>query len=120
MAALAILISCMGLFGLVAIITKKKIKEIGIRKILGASGFQITSMLSASFTKLVVISFIVVSPVTYFLLSKWLENFSYRISIDPWQFLWGGFIAILIAFVTISYHTIRSARENPVNALRCD
>jgi putative ABC transport system permease protein len=118
MAAFAILISCMGLFGLVAIITKKKIKEIGIRKTLGASGFQIITMLSTSFTKLVVVSFIVVSPVTYYLLSKWLENFSYRIGINPWQFLLGGFIAILIALITISYHTFRSARENPVKALR--
>jgi putative ABC transport system permease protein len=118
MAAFAILISCMGLFGLVAITTKKKIKEIGIRKILGASAFQITTMLSTSFTKLVVVSFIVVSPITYYLLTKWLENFSYRIGLNPFLFLSGGVIALVIALVTIGYHTIKSARENPVNSLR--
>ena len=117
-AAFAILISCIGLFGLVAITTKKKVKEIGIRKVLGASGIQIATMLSTSFTKLIAISFVIVSPLTYYFLSEWLETFSYRVSIDLWLFISGGLIAILIALVTISYNIIRSARENPVNSLR--
>ncbi|HYI78616.1 MAG TPA: FtsX-like permease family protein, partial [Chryseolinea sp.] len=118
MAGLAILISCMGLFGLAAITTARKIKEIGIRKVLGATEAQITVLLSRNFTMLLIISFIVASPVTYWLLLKWLESFAYRISINPLLFLLGGFVALIIALLTISYHTIRSARSNPVDSLR--
>lgn len=118
MAGLAILISCMGLFGLAAITTEKKTKEIGIRKALGASETQITLLLSRNFAWLIVLSFIIVSPITYYLLSGWLENFAYRIGINPFLFLLGGAIAMAIALLTISYHTLRSARANPVNALR--
>jgi putative ABC transport system permease protein len=118
MASLAILISCMGLFGLAAITTERKTKEIGIRKALGATEAQITVLLSRNFTLLVIISFILVSPVTYWLLSSWLDTFAYRISINPLVFLLGGIIALFIALATISYHTIRSARANPVKSLR--
>ena len=118
MAGLAILISCMGLFGLAAITTARKIKEIGIRKVLGATETQITVLLSRNFTMLLIISFIVASPVTYWLLLKWLESFAYRITINPLLFLLGGFVALTIALLTISYHTIRSARSNPVDSLR--
>jgi len=118
MAGLAILISCMGLFGLAAITTEKKTKEIGIRKALGATETQITLLLSRNFAWLIVLSFIIVSPITYYLLSGWLENFAYRIGINPFLFLLGGGIAMAIALLTISYHTLRSARANPVQALR--
>ena len=118
MAALAILISCMGLFGLVTITTAKRIKEIGIRKTLGASEFQITALLSRNFMFLILLSFILVSPVTYWMLSSWLNFFAYHIEINPLLFLLGGIIALLIALITISYHTIKSARANPVQALR--
>jgi putative ABC transport system permease protein len=118
MAGLAILISCMGLFGLAAITTARKIKEIGIRKVLGATETQITVLLSRNFTMLLIISFIVASPVTYWLLLKWLESFAYRITINPVLFLLGGLVALTIALLTISYHTIRSARSNPVDSLR--
>ncbi|HPW61786.1 MAG TPA: ABC transporter permease [Cyclobacteriaceae bacterium] len=118
MAGLAILISCMGLFGLAAITTEKKTKEIGIRKALGASETQITLLLSRNFAWLIVLSFIIVCPITYYLLSGWLENFAYRIGINPFLFLLGGAIAMAIALLTISFHTLRSARANPVNALR--
>ena len=118
MAALAILISCVGLFGLAAITTEKKTKEIGIRKSLGATETQITVLLSRNFTFLIILSFVLVSPLTYFLLRTWLENFAYRISINPLLFLAGGLLALVIALLTISYHTIRSARANPVKALR--
>ncbi|MBS1978000.1 MAG: ABC transporter permease [Bacteroidetes bacterium] len=117
-AILAIVISCIGLFGLVTITTNKKVKEIGVRKLLGATNIQISSMLSSSFAKLILVSFILICPITYYILLKWLENFSYRISISPWTFFAGGFSAIIIAMLTISYHTIKSARENPVNSLR--
>ena len=118
MAGLAILISCMGLFGLAAITTEKKTKEIGIRKVLGATEGQITVLLSKNFTALILISFIVVSPITYFLLYGWLQNFAYRININLAVFFMGGILSLLIALLTISYHTIRSARSNPVKALR--
>lgn len=118
MAGLAILISCMGLFGLAAIITGKKTKEIGIRKVLGASEGQITLLLSRNFMLLITVSFVLVTPVTYYLLRAWLEGFAYRIGINPLLFVLGGLIAMVIALGTISYHTLRSARANPVKALR--
>lgn len=118
MAGLAILISCMGLFGLAAITTERKTKEIGIRKVLGASETQITVLLARNFTFLVLLSFVLASPVTYWLLLKWLDEFAYRIAINPWVFLAGGMLALVIALVTISFHTIRSARMNPVKSLR--
>lgn len=118
MAALAILISCMGLFGLAAITTERKTKEIGIRKVLGASETQITVLLSRNFTLLIVLSFVLASPVTYLLLTKWLESFAYRTTINPLLFLLGAVVALIIALATISYHTLRSARANPVKALR--
>jgi len=118
MASLAILISCMGLFGLAAITTEKKTKEIGIRKVLGATETQITVLLSKNFTGLIVISFIVVSPITYWLLSGWLQTFAYRIDIHVAVFFVGGILSLVIALLTISYHTLRSARANPVKALR--
>ena len=118
MALLAILIACMGLFGLAAITTERKVKEIGIRKILGASVGQIMAQLSKNFAFLVLLAFLIFSPFTYLLMRKWLENFAYRIEINPLVFLLGGIIAILIALLTISYHTLRSARVNPVESLR--
>jgi putative ABC transport system permease protein len=118
MAGLAILISCMGLFGLAAITTRRKTKEIGIRKVLGATEIELTVLLSRNFTMLIVLSFIIASPVTYYLLLKWLEGFAYRITINPLLFLAGGILALVIALMTISYHTIRSARGNPVDAIK--
>jgi putative ABC transport system permease protein len=118
MAGLAIIISCVGLFGLAAITTEKRIKEIGIRKSLGATETQITLLLSRNFTLLILTSFVLVSPLTWFLLQSWLQNFAYRVAINPLWFVAGGGIALTIALLTISYHTIRSARANPVKALR--
>ena len=117
-ALLAIFISCIGLFGMASFMAEQRTKEIGIRKVLGASETQITLLLSGNFTRLIVISFMIVSPATYWILSVWLENFAFRISINPMVFLAGGVLALVIALLTISYHTLRSARANPVNALR--
>jgi putative ABC transport system permease protein len=118
MAGLAVLISCMGLFGLSAITTERRTKEIGIRKVLGATEGQITFLLAKNFSFLVILSFILASPVTYWFLIKWLESFAYRITINPVLFLIGGLLALSIALGTISYHTIRYARMNPVKSLR--
>jgi putative ABC transport system permease protein len=118
MASLAILISCMGLFGLAAITTERKTKEIGIRKVLGATETQITFLLSRNFTMLIIVSCVIASPITYWQLSSWLDSFAYRIEINPLWFVAGAGIALLISISTISYHTIRSARSNPVDSLR--
>ncbi len=120
MAILAILIACLGLFGLAAITTEKKIKEIGIRKVLGASISNILYHLSRNFAWLVVVAFLVFSPVTYWLMQRWLENFAERISIHPGVFLLGLIIALTVALLTISFHTLRAALNNPVTALRDD
>lgn len=118
MAILAILIACMGLFGLAAITTEKKVKEIGVRKILGASAGQIMVQLSRNFAGMVFLAFVLFSPITYILMNKWLENFAYRIEIGPLVFVAGCLVALVIALLTISYHTLRSARVNPVESLR--
>lgn len=118
MAVLAILISCMGLFGLAAITTVRKTKEIGIRKVLGATEAEITVLLSRNFALLIGIAFVIASPVTYWLLLRWLDSFAYRVDINPWLFVLGGLMALTIALATISYHTIRSAMANPAKALK--
>lgn len=120
LAGTAILIACMGLFGLVAIVAHKRLKEIGIRKTLGASSFQITTMLANSFARLMTIAFVLVCPIAYYLLNAWLQNFSYRIHLEVWVFVAGGLIALAVAFLTISYHTIKAAFGNPVEWLRSE
>jgi putative ABC transport system permease protein len=117
-AVLAILIACMGLFGLAAIAMEQRVKEIGIRKVLGASVSQLVLQLSASFAFLVVVAFVVFSPLTSYLLGMWLENFAFHVSLSIWIFVIGGVMALLIALATISFHTFRSARSNPVDTLR--
>ncbi|MEL7002310.1 MAG: FtsX-like permease family protein, partial [Bacteroidota bacterium] len=118
MAALAILIACLGLFGLAAIITERKIKEVGIRKVLGASVGQITFLLSKNFAVLILVAFVLASPVTYLILEGWLENFAFRIDINILIFILGGILALAIALLTVGYHTIKASRGNPVKALR--
>jgi putative ABC transport system permease protein len=118
MAGLSILISCIGLFGLAAITIEKKTKEIGVRKVLGATESQITVLLSRNFAMLIVIAFVIVSPLTYYALHRWLESFAYRININLLVFVLGGILALVIGLLTISYHTLKSARANPVKALR--
>ena len=118
MTVLAILISCMGLFGLAALITGGRTKEIGIRKVLGASEMQIWALLSQRFVLLIIISFILIVPISYYLLSTWLQNFAYHVSINPLIFGLSGGIAISIGLLTISYHTVKTARVNPADILK--
>lgn len=118
--ALAILIACLGLFGLAAYAAEQRNKEIAIRKVIGASTTNIINILSADFIKLVCISILVASPVGWFAMNKWLEDFAYRINISWIVFLIAGLIAIAIALITISFQSIKAAIANPVKSLRTE
>ena len=115
---LAILIACLGLFGLASLMVAQRTREIGVRKVLGASASRITLLLSKDFTKLVAVAFVVGTPVTYLAMNRWLENFAYRVDIAWWIFLLAGLIALLVAFLTVSYQSIKAALANPMKALR--
>ena len=117
-AVLSIIIACLGLFGLATFTAEQRSKEIGIRKILGASVSGIISLLSREFLQLVVVALLIASPLAYYLMNRWLENFVYHIEIRWWVFLLAGLLAVLIAFVTVSLQSIKAALSNPVQALR--
>ncbi|MGH2564788.1 MAG: ABC transporter permease, partial [Ginsengibacter sp.] len=119
-AALAIIISCFGLFGLAAYTAQRRIKEIGIRKVLGASVAGITTLLSKDFLRLVAISCIIAFPVAWWIMHNWLQNYEYRIDISWRIFLAAGIIAILIALITVSFQAIKAAIANPVKSLRTE
>jgi putative ABC transport system permease protein len=118
--ALAIIIACLGLFGLAAFVTEQRVKEIGIRKVLGASVSGITTLLSKDFLKLVLVAVIIAAPVVWFVMNKWLQDFAYRISIEWWVFVIAGLIALFIAWITVSFHSIKAAIANPVKSLRTE
>jgi ABC-type antimicrobial peptide transport system permease subunit len=115
---LSIVISCLGLFGLATFATQRRTKEIGVRKVLGAGEARIVVLLAREFLGLVAISLLVAFPVAGFLMHQWLQGFVDRVSISGWIFAAAGVSALLIAFVTVSYQTIRAALANPVDALR--
>jgi len=119
-ASLAILISCLGLFGLAAYTAERRTKEIGVRKVLGASVHGIAALLSKEFIKLVCISCIVAFPVAWWAMHNWLQNYQYRIEISWWIFLIAGTAAILIALLTVSFQAIKAAVANPVKSLRTE
>jgi putative ABC transport system permease protein len=116
----AIFIACMGLFGLATYSAELRVKEIGVRKVLGASVAGITTLLSKDFIKLVLISIVVASPVAWLLMNKWLQEFAYRIKIEWWIFLVSGIAALSIALFTVSYQAIKAAVANPVKNLRTE
>lgn len=116
-ALLAIVIACLGLFGLAAYIAERKRKEIGVRKVLGASVPQIIGLLSFDFMKLVLVALLIGIPVAYWSMSQWLQGFVYKVDVSAEAFLYAGFLLLLITFGTISYQAIKSARMNPVNSL---
>jgi putative ABC transport system permease protein len=117
---LAVFISCLGLLGLVIYTTTQRTKEIGVRKVLGATVSQIVSLISLDFILLVLIAFIVAAPVAWFGVSKWLQNFAYRTQISWWTFLLAGVVMVLIALLTLSLQTIRAAIANPVKSLKTE
>jgi len=117
---LAILIACLGLFGLAAFAAEQRHKEIGIRKVLGASVSTIVRMLSMDFIRLVVIATLIASPLAWWVMQRWLQDFAYRVDLHWWILGIAGFIAVLIAFITISFQSIRAAVANPVDSLRSE
>jgi putative ABC transport system permease protein len=117
---IAIFISCLGLFGLTTFSIEQRTKEIGIRKVLGASVAGIVSLLSRDFLKLVVISFLVASPLAWYFINKWLQGFAYKTPFTIWMVLAGCAVALLIAFFTISIQAIKAAIANPVKSLRTE
>jgi putative ABC transport system permease protein len=118
--SLAIIIACLGLFGLAAYAAEQRTKEIGIRKVLGANISTIVTMLSKDFIKLVLISIIIATPLAWWAMQKWLQSFAYRQNIQWWVIAVAGFAAIIIAFITISFQSIKAALSNPVNSLRSE
>jgi putative ABC transport system permease protein len=117
---MAIFIGCMGLFGLAAFSAEQRIKEIGIRKVLGASVFNITAMLSKTFLKPVLIASLIAFPIAWWAMHSWLEDFEYRVHISWWIFLLAGLIATLIALITVGFQAVKAAWANPVKSLRTD
>lgn len=119
-ATLAIIISCLGLFGLAAFTAGARTKEIGVRKVLGASAAGIAGMLSKDFLQLVIVSCLVAFPVAWWIMHSWLQNYQYRIVISWWIFLMAGLVAVFIALITVSTQAIKAATVNPVNSLRTE
>ncbi|HMH21393.1 MAG TPA: ABC transporter permease [Puia sp.] len=119
-AGLAILISCLGLFGLAAYTAERRTKEIGIRKVLGASVAGITRLLSKDFLRLIVLSALIAFPLAWWVMSRWLQNYTYRITISWWVFLLAGGLSVVIALATISFQSVRAALMNPVKSLRSE
>ena len=117
---IAIFIACLGLFGLSAFTITQRVKEIGIRKVLGASTKTIVQLISKDFLLLVVIAAVIAFPVAWYAMSHWLQSFAYRIHIGWWVFVLAGIIAFLIAFATISIQAIKAATANPVKSLRSE
>jgi ABC-type antimicrobial peptide transport system permease subunit len=119
-AALTIFISCLGLFGLATYMAENRIKEIGVRKVLGASVQNIATLLSKDFIKLVIISIVIASPVAWWAMDKWLSGYNYHINISWLIFIEAGLLAIVIALLTISFQAIKAAVANPVRSLRAE
>ncbi len=117
---IAILIACLGLFGLAAFSAEQRTKEIGIRKVLGASVSGVTALLSRDFIKLILLAILIASPLAWYAMNKWLEGFAYRIQLNWWMFFAAGFLAIFIALITISFQAIKAALANPVKSLRTE
>ena len=117
---ISVFLACLGLFGLAALAAINRTKEIGIRKVLGASLTGIVTLLSKDFLKLVVIALVIAAPLAWYFMNKWLQDFAYRISIGWWVFIAAGLLAIIIAFITIGFQAIKAAIANPVKSLRTE
>ncbi|RRA99791.1 ABC transporter permease [Larkinella rosea] len=118
--AVAVVISCLGLFGLSTLIAFQRIKEVGVRKVLGATVVSIVGLLTRDFLKLVLVAILIASPIAYYFTNKWLQEFAYKVDIEWWVFAAGAVMAIAIAFVTVSFQSIKAALTNPVKSLRSE
>mgnify|MGYP006384145963 FL=1 len=118
--SLAIFIACIGLLGLAAYATQQRVREISIRKVLGASSGTIVQMLSKDFLKLVFIAALIAFPIAWYSMYRWLQDFAYRINIGWWVFVVAGLAAVMVAMLTISFQAIKAAVSNPVNSLRTE
>ena len=114
---ISILIACFGLYGLTSFTIEQRTKEIGIRKVFGASVSSIAAMINKKFILLVIVGFIIASPITYFIVDGWLQKFAYRIPVYEWAFVLAGFIVLIIAILSISFQAVKAARANPINSL---
>ena len=119
-AILAVFISCLGLFGLASFVAEQRTKEIGVRKVLGASVFNLWQMLSKDFVNLVIISCAIAIPIAWYFLHQWLMKYPYRTEISWWIFLFAGMGAMFITLLTVSFQAIRAALMNPVSSLRTE
>ena len=117
---LAIFISCLGLLGLAVFTVEQRRKEIGIRKVVGASVSEILVMLSKDILKLMIVASLIASPIAWLAMNKWLQNYAYRIHIGWWVFIIAGLIATLIALLSVSFQSVRAALANPVKSLRTE
>jgi putative ABC transport system permease protein len=116
----SLLIACLGLLGLAVFMTERRTKEIGVRKVLGASVADITGLLSKDFLKLVLVAVVIASPLAYYFMQKWLSDFAYRIEIQWWMFAGAGAVALAIAFLTVGFQSVKAALMNPVKSLRSE
>ena len=119
-AVLAIFLATLGLLGLISYIVIQRTKEIGIRKVLGASVSNILLLLSTDFVKLIVVALLVATPLAWYLMYQWLQEFAYRINVPWWVFLLAGSVAVFIALATVSIQTMKAAMTNPVKSLRTE
>ena len=119
-AGLSVFIACLGLLGLVAFTAQQRTKEIGVRKVMGASSASIVTLLSKDFLKLVLIALGVGTPIAWYGMNTWLQDFAYRIEVPVWAFLLAGGLVALVAFLTMSFQAVKAASMNPVKTLRSE
>ncbi|MBL7852399.1 MAG: FtsX-like permease family protein, partial [Cyclobacteriaceae bacterium] len=117
---IAMIICCLGLYGLSSFMAERRFKEIGIRKVMGASLSQIAGMMSREFVKLVIIAFVISAPLAWYAMNRWLEGFAYHVDVNVWIFVIAGLAALIIALVTVSYESLKAASANPVQSLRTE
>jgi putative ABC transport system permease protein len=116
--ALSIFVACLGLLGQATYNIQRRTKELGIRKILGASGLNLFLLVSGAFTKQIAVAFVIATPLAWYMMKEWLKSFEYKISLHAGVFLLSGVIALFIALATVSYRILKAARANPLNSLR--
>jgi putative ABC transport system permease protein len=119
-AVIALFLSCLGLYGLASFMAVQRIKEVGIRKVLGASAASVVYLFSKEFITLIAIAFVIASPIAWYFMHKWLQDYQYRIDISWWIFIFGGASAIMIALITVSFQAIKAAVANPMKSLRTE